>query len=61
MVVYPDGFVKVLDLDEFEEALEAESLTCKDVRKALRSLSKLLNTIYEGKFETLTQEITSRV
>ena len=61
VVVYPNGFVKVLDLDEFEEALEAGSLTSQDVRKALRALSKLLNIIYNGKFEILTKEILSRV
>ena len=60
-MVYPNGFVKVLDLDEFEEALEAGSLTSQDVRKALRALSKLLNIIYNGKFEILTKEILSRV
>ena len=61
VVILPDGFVKVLDLDEFEQALEAGSLTSQDVRKALRSLSGLLNIIYEGKFETLTKEILSRL
>ena len=61
VVVYPDGFVKVLDLDEFEQALEAGSLTSRDVRNALRALSKLLNIIYDGKFEELTKEIILRV
>ena len=60
VVVYPDGFVKVLDLDEFEQALEEEVLTSQDVRKALRALSKLLDIIYSGKFDTLTKEILSR-
>ena len=61
VIVMPDGFVKVVDLDEFEQALEAESLTGMDVRKALRSLSKLLNIIYDGHFESLTREITMRI
>ncbi len=58
VVVYPDGFVKVMDLDEFEQALEAGSLTSLDVRKALRSLSELLKIIYDGRFDTLTKELT---
>ena len=60
VIIMPDGFVKVVDLDEFEQALEAGSLTGMDVRKALRSLSKLLNIIYDGHFESLTREITMR-
>ena len=46
---------------EFEQALESESLTGMDVRQALRSLSKLLNIIYDGHFESLTREITMRI
>ena len=61
VVVYPNGFVKVLDLDEFEQALETERLTSLDVRKALRALSQLLNIIYNDKFEILTKEILTRV
>ncbi|MBQ7724434.1 MAG: DUF402 domain-containing protein [Lachnospiraceae bacterium] len=61
VIVMPDGFVKVVDLDEFEQALESESLTGMDVRRALRSLSKLLNIIYDGHFESLTREITMRI
>ena len=61
VIVMPDGFVKVVDLDEFEQALEAGTLNELDVRRALRSLSKLLNIIYDGHFESLTREITMRV
>ncbi len=61
VIVMPDGFVKVVDLDEFEQALESGSLTGMDVRRALRSLSKLLNIIYDGHFESLTREITMRI
>ena len=57
----PDGFVKVVDLDEFEQALEAGTLNESDVRRALRTLSKLLNIIYDGHFESLTREITMRI
>ncbi|MCR4891051.1 MAG: DUF402 domain-containing protein [Lachnospiraceae bacterium] len=61
VIVEPDGFVRVLDLDEFEEALEAESLSVMDVRKALRALSSLLKIIYAGEFDSLTAEIMSRI
>ena len=61
VIVYPDGFVKVVDLDEFEEALENGSLTLDDVKRALRCLDKLLNIIYEGSFDKLTDEIAVRI
>ena len=61
VIVMPDGFVKVADLDEFEQALEAGTISELDVRKALRSLSKLLSIIYDGHFESLTREITMRI
>ena len=61
VIVYPDGFVKVVDLDEFEQALQKELLTMVDVRRALLSLDSLLTTIYDGKFDVLTSEIEKRI
>ena len=61
VIVYPDGFVKVVDLDEFEQALQKELLTMEDVRRALLSLDSLLTTIYDGKFDVLKAEIESRI
>lgn len=61
VLVYPDDFVKVMDLDEFGEALEKNLITVDDVKRALHSLSSLLNIIYSGKFDLLTRELTSRV
>lgn len=60
VIVCPDGFVKVVDLDEFEKALESGGITFDDVKKALRSLDKLLNIIYSGGFENLKKEIETR-
>ncbi len=61
VIVYPDGFVKVVDLDEFEEALDKELLTGDEVKKALRSLDSLLRIIYDGKFSELQKEIEDRI
>ena len=61
VIVYPDGFVKVNDLDEFEEAIEDGLLNVSDVVKALRSLSNLLNIIYSGNFPTLTSKLEEKL
>lgn len=60
VIVYPDGFVKVVDLDEFEHALENGNITFDDVKKALRSLDRLLKIIYDGSFDLLKKEIETR-
>ena len=60
-VIFPDGFVKVIDLDEFEEALDKHLITVADVRRALKSLDTLLRTIYDGRFSELQSEIESRI
>ncbi len=61
VIIYPNGFVKVVDLDEFEQALEQGSITFEDVKKALRSLDALLKSIYSGEFDALKAEIESRI
>ncbi|MBR5375927.1 MAG: DUF402 domain-containing protein [Lachnospiraceae bacterium] len=61
VIVYPDGFVKVVDLNEFEKALCDGLLTMEDVRRALLSLDSLLTTIYDGKFDVLKAEIEKRI
>ena len=57
VVVYPDSFIKVIDLDEFVTALEAGTLTLPNLKQALLSLDKLLLLIYAGKLDTLTADI----
>ncbi len=51
VVIYPDGFVKVLDLDELVEAAKG-SLICEDtLHSVLLRVNELLTTIYRGEFE----------
>ena len=54
VIVYPDGYVKVVDIDEIVEALNQENISLEQVKKALFSLDKLLSIIYEDKLDTLT-------
>ena len=61
VLVYPDGFVKVVDLDEFEEALTKGALGIEDVKHALKSLNNLLSIIYASRFDKLTYEIDKRI
>lgn len=61
VLVYPDGFVKVVDLDEFEEALDKGALGIEDVKHALNSLNNLLSIIYASRFDKLTSEIDKRL
>lgn len=53
VIIYPDGFVKVIDLDEFVAALEHGSITVNQLEKALLRLNSLLSIIYNGNFSRL--------
>ena len=57
VVVYPNGFVRVVDLDEMADALRDGSLTKEDAETALRHLDKLLGVIYSGHFDRLKKYI----
>ena len=56
-IIYPDGFVKVLDLAEISQALSANLITIPQLQSALLSLDALLNRIYAGKLGELTAPI----
>lgn len=53
VIIYPDGFVKVVDLDELVTALESRSLSLDTLKSSLLRLDKLLNIIYSGSFDNL--------
>lgn len=57
VIVYPDGFVKVLDLDELAEALEKGTLSEELLKKCLFRLNRLLENIYSGHFPMLKKYI----
>ena len=50
VVVYPDGQVEVLDMDEFADAIGT-------IAHAMRATDDLLHTIYAGEFEKYTHYI----
>ena len=53
VIVYPDGFVKVVDMDELVRALDYQSLTIPQLKKSLVSLNNLLDIIYSKNFPQL--------
>ena len=55
--VYPDGKIRVLDLDELSEAFEKGLIDQTLLKKSLLSLNRLLNEIYSDGIEPLTSPI----
>lgn len=53
VVVYPDGFVKVVDLDELVTALDKKLISEDTLKKSLLSLNSLLDIIYTGNFNKI--------
>ena len=51
VIIYPDGRIKVMDLDELAEALERRLITNEEMTFALRKLNNLLNIIDRDKFD----------
>ena len=61
IIVMPDGFVKVLDLDEAATALEQGMITQEMLLRAMASANRLLTLIYAGNFVPLTECITKHL
>lgn len=57
VIIYPDGFVKVVDIDELATAKEAGLLSDDMLKKALLTLNHLLQIIYDGGFEELQRPL----
>lgn len=57
VIVYPDGFVRVVDLDELADAARDDLITPEQMQLALRRTDKLLSLIYKGAFEKLQKYI----
>lgn len=53
ILIYPDGTLKVLDLDELAEAREKALLSDALLSYSLRTASRLLEDIYAGRFHEL--------
>ena len=57
VVIYPDGQIRVVDLDELADAFEGGLIDSATMTVALRNLSSLLTTIYDDGLDDLVQPI----
>jgi predicted RNA-binding protein associated with RNAse of E/G family len=57
VIVYPDGSVRVVDLDELADAARDGLLSDEQMQMALRRTDKLLALIYKGAFPKLQKYI----
>jgi len=51
VIIYPDGSLKVVDLDELVEALDQNAISLDILKSSLLKLDKLLKLIYSGEFD----------
>lgn len=57
VILYPDGSMKVADLDELAEAFEQGLISSGELTLSLKQLNDLLTTIYEDRFCELQAEL----
>lgn len=61
VIIYPDGFVKVVDIDELATARDENLISEDTLKKSLLCLSNLLDIIYAGNFDTLQKPIEKAI
>lgn len=59
VIIYPDGLVKVVDVEELAEALEKGDITTEVLCEALRKLNQILTDIYSGEFKIMKDFVES--
>ena len=57
VIVFPDNNIKILDIDEFAEAIEKKLITKEQEIKALKSFHILLDYIYNNNYSLLMEPI----
>ncbi len=61
VIIQPDGFVKVLDLDELNIAYNNGLITLAQLQTAIDRLHALLQIIYNGTFDALTKDFMEEI
>lgn len=60
VILYLDGHVEVVDLDELAEAYEKDLITKRQMTRCLCNLNQLLSKIYRDKFDRLQAYLNSK-
>ena len=61
VVIYPDGKIRLLDLDELSDAFEQKLIDEKQLKTALHSLGNLMDAIYENSISALEAPIIKAI
>ena len=61
VIVYPDGFVQVMDLDELCDAKEKNLITSNEFFLAVKQLGTLLDIIYNGHLEDFAKPLLDAI
>lgn len=59
VILYPDGHMEVVDLDELAEAMERSLITKEQMTTCLRNLNHLLTIVYRDKFDRLQSRLNN--
>ncbi len=59
VLIYPDGSIQVVDLDELADATQAKALDLDLTIQSLRNLNQLLSMIYDGSIKKIQDYIES--
>ncbi len=59
VILYPDGRLKVVDLDELADLLEQRILTTEQISRSLRKVNDLLSIVYQDQFTQLQAPLES--
>ena len=58
MVIYPDNSIRIMDIDEFADAINKNLITKEQEIKALNSFHNLLNYVYNNEYSLLQEPVT---
>ena len=61
VIIYPDGRMKIDDLDELSEAFEKKLIDESLLKKSLLSLNRLLDEIYKNGMDNLIKPIEDHI
>ncbi|HKM33919.1 MAG TPA: DUF402 domain-containing protein [Lachnospiraceae bacterium] len=61
VVIFPDGSIRVMDLDELAKALDMKLITAETLSSILVCLNDLLTMIYSGRFQELQSELNTLI